>query len=240
MIVNRGYALATVYYGDIEPDFPEGWRRGVRTAFSADQYGPDDWGAIGVWAWGLSRALDYLAEDDAVDATRVAVMGHSRLGKTALWAGAQDTRFAIAISNNSGAGGAAIARRRFGEAIHHSVSMVPYWYRARYRDYAKNESTLPVDAHLLLALMAPRPVYVASATEDLWADPRGEFLAAKHAGPVFQLFGRRGVGVTAQPAPDRSIGDFVGYHVRSGKHAVMAFDWEQYLRFADRHLRAGK
>ena len=243
MIVNRGYALATVYYGDIEPDFPEGWKLGLRTTFQSEvetaDYGPGRWGSIGVWAWGLSRAMDYLKQDRDVDSKRVAVMGHSRLGKAALWAGAQDERFAIVISNNSGEGGASIVRRRFGEAIHHSVSMVPYWYCKRYRDYARREKELPVDAHMMIALMAPRPVYVASATKDLWADPRGEFLAARHAEPVYNLFDRGGVGVDQMPLPDQSIGDYIGYHVRTGKHDVTAFDWEQYLNFADRHFHHG-
>jgi hypothetical protein len=239
-VVSRGYGLATVYYGDIEPDFPDGWKLGLRRAFFSSgeetPFGPDDWGSIGVWAWGLSRAMDYLEQESAVDARRVAVLGHSRLGKTALWAGAQDERFAIVISNNSGEGGASLVRRRFGEAIHHSVGMVPYWYRARYREYAWHESELPVDAHMLVALAAPRPVYVASATEDLWADPRGEFLAAKHAEPVYALFGLAGLGVDRMPPPDHPVGNFIGYHVRTGKHNVTAYDWDQYLDFADRHF----
>lgn len=240
MIIDRGYSLVTVYYGDIEPDYPEGWRLGLRNAFHSEGnetgYGPSQWGSIGVWAWGLSRALDYLVQDGDIDEKRVAVMGHSRLGKTALWAGAQDERFAIVVSNNSGEGGASIVRRRFGEALHHSVSMVPYWYRARYRDYAKRESKLPVDAHMMIALMAPRPVYVASASEDLWADPRGEFLAGKHAAPVYGLFGLGGIDGEEMPEMDRPIGDFVRYHVRTGDHDVTAYDWEQYLNFADRYF----
>ncbi len=241
-IVGRGYALATVYYGDIEPDFPDGWKMGLRTAFDTNEangYGPNRLGSIGVWAWGLSRAMDYLERGGDIDSERVAVMGHSRLGKTALWAGAQDERFALVISNNSGEGGASLVRRRFGEALHHSVSMVPYWYRHRYRDYAKRESKLPVDAHMMIALMAPRPVYVASAREDLWADPRGEFLAAKHAGPVYALFELGGVGAEEMPPVDRSMGDFVGYHVRTGDHDVTNFDWNQYMNFADRHFGYG-
>jgi hypothetical protein len=241
MVLDRGYALATVYYGDIEPDFPEGWKQGLRGALSPNgekaELGPNDWGAIGVWAWGLSRAMDYLEQEPAVDAKRVAVLGHSRLGKTALWAGAQDERFAIVISNNSGEGGASLVRRRFGEAIHHSISMVPYWYRERYRQYAWHEGDLPVDAHMMVALIAPRPVYVASATKDLWADPRGEFLAARGAEPVYRLLGRAGLGVDEMPLPDKSVGDFIGYHVRTGDHDVTAFDWEQYLNFADRHFK---
>jgi hypothetical protein len=243
MIVDRRYALATVYYGDIEPDFPGGWKMGLRTAFDTNEtngYGRNHLGSIGVWAWGLSRAMDYLDQDEDVDSEHVAVMGHSRLGKTALWAGAQDKRFALVISNDSGEGGASLVRRRFGEALHHSVSMVPYWYRHRYGEYAKRESKLPVDAHMMIALAAPRPVYVASAKEDLWADPRGEFLAAKHADPVYALFKLGGVGEEEIPDFDQSIGDFVGYHVRTGNHDVTDFDWEQYMNFADRHFGYGQ
>ncbi len=240
-VIERGYALATVYYGDIEPDFVEGWKMGLRAALSPagtnTVFKPNDWGAIGVWTWGLSRAMDYLERDNAVDAKRVAVMGHSRLGKTALWAGAQDERFAIVISNTSGEGGASLVRRRFGENIADSVRMVGYWYCDRYRQYADNEAALPVDAHMLIALIAPRPVYVASATEDLWADPKGEFLAAEHAEPVYRLLGRAGLGVEEQPLPDRPVGDFIGYHLRTGKHDVTAYDWDQYLNFADRHFQ---
>jgi len=165
-------------------------------------------------------------------------MGHSRLGKTALWAGAQDERFAIVISNNSGEGGASLVRRRFGENIAHSVSMVPWWYCTRYRQYADHESALPVDAHELIALIAPRPVYVASASKDLWADPRGEFLAAQNAEPVYRLFGLAGLRVHEMPSPDQSVGDFIGYHVRSGEHDVTAYDWTQYLNFLDRHFKS--
>ena len=240
MVLARGYALATVYCGDIEPDWKEGWKTGLRAKMSPDGdrtvFKPNDWGAIGAWAFGLSRALDYLEQDAAIDAKHVALIGHSRLGKTALWAGAQDERFALVISNNSGEGGASIARRRFGERIHHSLAMVSYWYCGRYTQYDEKESDLPVDAHELVALMAPRPVYVASATEDLWADPRGEFLAAKHAEPVYRLLGLPGLGVDDMPAADRPVGGTIGYHLRTGKHDVTAYDWQQYLDFADRHF----
>ncbi|HWC90919.1 MAG TPA: acetylxylan esterase [Pirellulales bacterium] len=240
-VIGHGYALATVYYGDLEPDSAEGWKQGIRAALSPQgantEWAPDAWGAISAWAWGLSRAMDYLEQDPSIDARHVALLGHSRLGKTALWAGAQDPRFAIVISNDSGEGGAALARRQFGERIENLVTSFPHWFCLNYRRYAGHEDQLPIDQHELIALIAPRPVYLASATEDRWADPRGEFLSALAADPVYRLFGLVGLGVDQMPPPDHPVGDFVGYHLRTGKHDVAAYDWDQYLRFADRHFK---
>jgi hypothetical protein len=238
-ILRRGYALATVYYGDIEPDHAEGWKDGVRARIGPGTRGPmaaDDWGALAAWAWGLRRALDYLEAVPEIDGRRVAVVGHSRLGKAALWAGAQDERFALVVSNDSGEGGAALARRKFGERTEDITRAFPHWFCSGFRAYAGREETIPVDQHELLALVAPRPLYVASATEDLWADPRGEFLSAQAAEPVYRMLGKGGLGVRERPAPDRPVGDTIGYHLRTGAHALTAWDWERYLDFADRKL----
>ncbi len=229
-ILDAGYGLAVIDYNEIEPDFNGGMKHGVRSMYPAP--GADGWGAIAAWAWGLSRAMDYLEQDKLVDAKHVAVFGHSRLGKTALWAGAEDPRFAMVISNESGEGGAAISRRSFGERTKDLNTSFPHWFCANFRKYNGREDEMPFDSHFLLALEAPRPLYVASAEEDRWSDPRGEFLGAVHASRVYRLFGKSGIATDQMPGNHEPVGEQVRYHIRAGNHDVTAYDWEQYLAFA--------
>lgn len=236
----RGFGFATIYYQDIEPDFIGGYEHGIRPLFlqrGQNAPAPDDWGAIGAWAYGLSCALDYFEKDNDVDAKRVAVMGHSRLGKTALWAGALDPRFAMVLSSCSGEGGASLARRNYGETVRNLVDVFPYWFCANFHKYAGHADQLPVDAHELIALNAPRPVYVTAAEDDKWADPHGEFLACVAAGPVYRLLGVQDLGSDQMPPLNQPIQRTLAFHYRTGKHAVTAFDWDQFLAFAESHLR---
>ena len=237
-ILERGYAVVTAYYGDIDPDYDHGFQEGVHPLLGTQrtERPPHAWGSIGAWSWGISRILDHLATVPGIDGDRVAVVGHSRLGKSALWAGVQDERIAMAISNDSGGGGAKLVRRNFGCTIAAVCRDFPYWFAPRYETYAGREQELPVDQHELIALMAPRPVYVASAVEDLWADPRGEFLAALHAGPAYELLGYEGLPSAEFPPLDQSLQGRVGYHCRTGGHDLLAADWHHFMDFADRHL----
>ncbi|HET9797625.1 MAG TPA: hypothetical protein VFP90_06540 [Gemmatimonadaceae bacterium] len=240
-IVGRGYALATVYVGDLDPDARDAIAHGIRPHyFAAGQTEPrdDEWGALASWGWGLSRALDYLEHDPDVDARRVAVMGHSRTGKAALWAAARDERFAMVISNESGTGGAKLSRRNFGETVAEINRGFPFWFARNFHKYDGREGELPVDQHELLALIAPRAVYVAVAADDLWGDPRGSFLAAKAAEPVFALLGvPSALPDSMPPANHPTLDGSIGFHLRPGTHDVSDYDWQQFLAFADRVLR---
>lgn len=240
-IIGNGYGVATMCYNDIYPDRPDYVDKSILPLFSdytqAAQK-PESWQAIGAWAWGMSRILDYLQTDKAIDPKQFIALGHSRLGKTALWAGAQDERFAIVISNNSGCGGAALFNRKFGETAQAINRNFPHWFCRNFRQYNNREEAMPVDQHGLIALMAPRPVYIASASEDLWADPKGEYLAGWEANPVYALWGLKGIDKVDPLVPNTPIQDgHIGYHLREGGHDILQYDWEQYIRFANRHFQ---
>ncbi len=248
-IVKRGYAVAVFHTSHVDPDRKDGFDDGIRGFFARVKHGPQadlasrqpgDWGALSAWAWGASRVLDYLETLPQIDTQRVAVIGHSRGGKTAAWAAANDTRFAAALINESGCGGAALSRRRFGETVQRITTAFPHWFCLRFNDYANNEDALPVDQHQLLGLIAPRSVAVASAAEDLWADPRGEYLSLVHAAPVFRLFGASSIDQPDLPplAQPRFVGP-TGYFIRPGAHGLHEGDWANYLDFLDIRLRRG-
>lgn len=228
-IIDRGYGVVTFYRGDIDPDFDDGFANGIHPLFyKKDQIYPeaDEWGTIAAWAWGLQRALDYLETDKDFDAHKVTVFGHSRLGKTALWAGVCDERFAAVISNCSGCCGAALSRRKIGETIETMNRHFNHWFCGNFKKYNNKEELLPFDQHELLSLVAPRPLYVASATEDRWADPAGEKQSAIEASRVYKLFGKKGI-------EDGTI----GYHIRQGKHDILLEDWNHYMDFTDKYVK---
>jgi len=232
--------VATIFHGDLDPDYNDGYQDGVQPLlYKEGQKRPakDEWGSLSVWAWELSKAMDYFETDQDINEDQVAVFGLSRLGKTALWAGARDERFALVISGNSGCAGASLFRRKYGETIHVTVAYAPQWYCGNFKKYDEQESTLPVDQHMLLSLIAPRPVYVASSEEDTWADPKGEFLSAYYATPVYHLYDKKGIETEIMPEIHQPIMNTVGYHIRSGKHNITDYDWDQFLNFADKHIK---
>ncbi len=240
-LLEAGFGFATIYYGDIEPDFDGGLPYGVRALYlkpGQTQPAPDEWGAIAAWGWGLSRALDYLEKDSKIDAKRVALYGASRLGKTVLWAGARDTRFAAVIACCSGEGGAALSRRNYGETIAHltAPSRFPYQFCANYGKFAQHVDRFPVDANLLLALIAPRPLLLQTGDTDYWSDPKGEFLAAKAADPVYALLGKQGLGTAEWPQAGTLVMHTAGYYMHSGGHGPLPADWKVFLQFLKTEL----
>ena len=234
MIINRGYGIATIYCGDLDPDYDDQFENGIHSLVpDADK---STLSTISAWAWGLSKAMDYFERDEDIDHSKISVIGHSRLGKTSLWAGAMDTRFAMVISNDSGCGGAALSRRKFGETVKVINDRFPHWFNDRFTLYNHREEELPFDQHTLLSLIAPRPLCVGSASEDQWADPRGEFLSAKAACPAYQIYGVNACLSNMPETDDPLIAGKISYHLRQGKHDITTYDWEQYLTMADRYV----
>ena len=238
LVIDRGYAVAILDRTRIAADDNENLSRRIINAFPRRRpLAPDDGHAIAAWAWAASRVLDYLQTDPAIDPDRIGVAGHSRMGKTALWAAAADPRFAIVLSNNSGCGGAALCRRDFGETVRQLNTAFPHWFCENHHRYNDREADLPIDQHMLIALIAPRPVYVTSADEDLWADPRGEFLSCVHAAPVYKLLGVDGLVSDTMPPLNHPLANGrIGYHIRPGRHAFTEYDWNRFLDFADRQF----
>ncbi len=230
--VDAGFGLATFYYGDIEPDFLGGV--GIRAL-----YPTYDWGAIAAWAWGMSRAMDYLETDKGVDAKRVAITGISRLGKTVMWAGASDQRFALTIASCSGEGGAALSRRNYGETVAHLVATgrYPYQFTANYAKWGPHPDQSPVDAHMLVALHAPRPLLLQTGNTDKWSDPKGEFLSALAAAPVYKLFGKQDLDATEVPPAGKAILHDLGYEMHDGGHGMLPSDLDVYLEFLKMHMQ---
>ena len=235
-VIGRGYGVAAIQNRSLAPDDTLQFTEGVIRLFEGESAGgrsPDAWGAIAAWGWGASRAMDYFEAEDDIDESRIALLGHSRGGKASLWAGAEDERFALVISNQSGSGGAALSRRRYGEDIT-AVNRFTHWFNGNFKKYMDNEEDMPFDQHYVISLIAPRAVYVGSADRDLWADPRGEYLGLVHASPVFSLWNHAPMSHDRMPALDTQvIHGPRAYHVRSGRHNLMLEDWNRYMDFAD-------
>jgi hypothetical protein len=243
--LSQGIGVATVYYGDIEPDFAKGISLGIRSYYlkPGTKYpAPDEWGAISAWSWGLSRAMDYFETDKNIDSKRVALFGVSRLGKTVLWTGARDTRFGMVIASCSGEGGAAVARRNYGETIKHMADSTRYFYQfcGNYGNYGNNPNNWPVDANLLVSLMAPRPLLLQTGDTDFWSDPKGEFIAAVSAEPVYKLLGKLGLGTDVWPAAGQPVLHDLGYYMHAGGHGAMPADYKVFIDFIKMHFFPAK
>jgi hypothetical protein len=237
-VIGRGYAIAVFYNADVDPDNFDNFQNGIHGILDRGVRADDTWGTISAWAWGASRCMDYFETDKDIDQGRIAVVGHSRGGKTALWAGAEDQRFAMVVSNESGCGGAALARRRFGETVELINKGFPHWFCTNYKSFNNNEDALPVDQHMLLSLIAPRGLYVACASEDLWGDPRGSYLALYHALPVFKLLKTKSdLPYEMPPLNKQVLSGRVGFHIRDGAHNMLIRDWNNFMNMADRILK---
>jgi hypothetical protein len=238
-IIEHGYAVITCHSADIDEDRVN-YSDGAQSLFYKEgQLSPDSgqWGTIGAWAWGLSRIYDYASTCKQYNPQKIIVTGHSRMGKAALWAAAQDTRFAAAISNNSGCGGASLSRNKKGERIADINKTFPHWFTSAYKKYNNKEDSLPVDQHELLALIAPRPLYVTSATDDEWSGPENEFLSASLCVPVYRLLLGAKIKNLKAPIPDKPQFGIVSYHLRTGKHDITPWDWQNFLKFAENYVQ---
>lgn len=240
-LLDAGFGVATFYYGDVDPDYPAGFSNGIRARYlrpGQSQLAPDEWGSIAAWGWGMSRVQDYFETDKSIDARRVAIHGVSRLGKTVMWAGAHDQRFAVVIASCSGEGGAALSHRNYGETIAHltAPTRYPYQFAENYAKYAGFPDTAPMDAHMLVALIAPRPVLLQTGSTDSWSDPKGEFLAAVAAEPVYKLLGKDGMDTDVWPAAKHPILHDIGYYMHEGGHGMVPTDWAIYIEFLKKHL----
>ncbi len=236
--IESGYAIAAFHVSDAAPDDAKLFMNGALQLYPEQLSADNGMRAIGAWGWGASRVMDYFENESLVDEDKVAIVGQSRGGKASLWAAAQDERFALCISNCSGSTGAKLARREFGERIRRINASFPHWFNTNYKKFNDKESLLPVDQHELIALIAPRPVYATNATEDLWADPRGTFLALKNAEKVYNLYGLKSALGAEPPASDTAIiRSPLGYHNRTGVHNMTLFDWKNFIKFADYHFK---
>ena len=238
MVIDSGYAIAAFHVSDLAPDDTAKYINGVLQLYPEQLTANNGMRAIGAWAWGASRVLDYFEKDADIDAKRVAVVGHSRGGKASLWAAAEDQRFAMCISNCSGNTGAALSRRQFGERVNRINTAFPHWFAKNYKKFNKNEAVLPVDQHMLIAAIAPRPLYATNATKDLWADPTGTFLSLKNAENVYALYGIKSNLPGDPPAVNQPIvNSQMAYHMRQGQHNLTSYDWGNFIKFANVHLR---
>jgi hypothetical protein len=238
LILSRGYGFATIYCGDIAPDYDGQFKNGVHALYPELQGRGDNFSTIAAWAWGLSRALDYMETDKEIDAGKVAVFGFSRLGKAAVWAGATDQRFAMVISNQSGAGGVKLFHSGRGETIRHLCTAFPHWFCGNFKKYMDKDTLLPFDQHMLIALIAPRPICIGSAEGDKNSDPEGEFYGAVYADPVYRLLGVQGLSSNKMPGLNEPVaGGRIQYHIRPGNHSIITYDWEQYLNFMDKQFK---
>jgi hypothetical protein len=237
-VIEAGWAFANFNTVGVQMDNGLGLNEGIIGLVNkGNSRKPNDWGAIAAWSWGLSRAFDYFETDKSIDSKRVGIQGHSRCGKTALLAAALDTRWAIVFASCSGCMGASLEMRSWGENIDNVASSGEYhWMAGNFLKYGGNWASMPVDAHELIALIAPRPVFITGGTQDQWADPKGEFLACVGAEPVYKLLGKKGLNVTNMPAPDVSLVDGeIAFRYHKGGHTD-GLDWPVFIEFAKKQF----